>query len=129
VGHVHITSDEDVNAPPDFDPAYCSRSVDWANRVPALTTIPFSGDDFELLNFLYKKTREFARRMPSFRGEYLPGHPQFSAASKVVASDSGSPVEIESADLRYDSSDEEAIKAHTRANGKLVGHILSPNIN
>ncbi|EIN08874.1 alcohol oxidase [Punctularia strigosozonata HHB-11173 SS5] len=106
-GYIHITSKENVDASPEFDPGYCSRP-----------------DDLELLSFLYKKSREFARRMPSYRGEYLPGHPQFPEGSKAAVSESGTPVANDSPDIQYDERDEEAIQTYTRATVGTAWHSL-----
>ncbi|EIN11097.1 alcohol oxidase-like protein [Punctularia strigosozonata HHB-11173 SS5] len=107
MGHIHITSKDSVDAAPDFDPAYCS-----------------SQDDLDLLNFLYKKSREFARRMPSYRGEHPQGHPQFPEGSKAAVSDTGTPVPMDAPDIQYDERDEDAIRKYTRATVATAWHSL-----
>jgi alcohol oxidase len=81
-------------------------------------TLEPSKDDVELLNFLYKKAREFARRMPSLRGEYPGGHPKFPTTSKAAVQEECQPVPIDAPDLEYDEEDEKAIDAFNRANGE-----------
>ena len=41
--------------------------------------------DLGVLRWAYKWTRELARRMDTFRGELVGGHPKFPAGSKAAA--------------------------------------------
>ena len=71
----------------------------------------------------YKFSRELARRMPLFRGEYAPLHPKFpkgSAAGIVVGKEgTGSgPVPLDAPDLVYDGEDDRAIEKYTRDFGE-----------
>ncbi|EIN11008.1 alcohol oxidase-like protein [Punctularia strigosozonata HHB-11173 SS5] len=104
-GYVHITSKDDTEAPPDFDPAYCSTT-----------------DDMELLNFLYKKAREFARRLPSFRGEYPPSQANFAPESKAAVQEDCQPISFDAPDISYTEEDDKAIEAWNRANVNTCWH-------
>ncbi|KZT68093.1 GMC oxidoreductase [Daedalea quercina L-15889] len=97
IGYVHITSAEDVNAPQDFDPKYMSKPSDLA-----------------LLRWGYKHGREIARRMSSYRGEYVPAHPAFSAGSPAACSSDAQPTAIQLANIQYTEEDDNAIDDYTR---------------
>ncbi|OCH90856.1 alcohol oxidase [Obba rivulosa] len=97
IGHVHITSGEDVNAPADFDPAYLTGTGDLA-----------------IMNYGYKRAREFARRMPAYRGEFTPMHPAFPEGSTVVCKMGAMPVAVDAPDLEYTPEEERAIEEYTR---------------
>lgn len=71
----------------------------------------------ELLNWGYKRSREHARRMPSYRGEYVPGHPQFAETSAALCKGEVQPVPIDAPDIAYTEEDEKAIELFTRKNG------------
>jgi len=101
VGYVHITSGEDVSAASDFDPAYLTGPGDLA-----------------ILNYGYKRAREFARRMPAYRGEFTPMHPAFPAGSKVACKADALPVGVDEPDFEYTAEEEKAIEEYTR---KAVG--------
>ncbi|OCH90859.1 alcohol oxidase-like protein [Obba rivulosa] len=105
VGHVHVTSGEDVGTPLDFDPAFLSRPGDLA-----------------LLKYGYKRAREFARRLPSYRGEYAPNHPAFSHGSNVACKAEATPVNIDAPDLEYSDEDEKAIEEYTRKHVGTTWH-------
>ncbi|KIJ67561.1 GMC oxidoreductase [Hydnomerulius pinastri MD-312] len=91
-GSVHIKSGDDANAAVDFDPGYLSNPAD----LPPLT-------------MLYKKGRELMRRMPCYRGEVAPGHPQFAADSPALCKEADGPVPISAPDIVYSAEDDEAI--------------------
>ncbi|KAI0773655.1 alcohol oxidase-like protein [Fomes fomentarius] len=107
IGHLHITSGENVEAPPDFHPGYLDRPEDMA-----------------LHKWGYKVSREFARRMPSYRGEVVGGHPRFSPNSKLVARAHDGPVPITEPDFEYTEEDEKAIEEYIREVVTTVWHSL-----
>lgn len=74
-------------------------------------------DDLELLNWGYKRSREWARRMPCYRGEYVPNHPQFAESSAALCHGEGMPVAIDALDMVYSEEDEKAIDQFTRKTG------------
>lgn len=74
-------------------------------------------DDLELLNWGYKRSREHARRMPSYRGEFVPNHPQFAETSVAACKGEIQPVPIDAPDIAYTEEDEKAIELFTRKNG------------
>ncbi|OCH90857.1 alcohol oxidase [Obba rivulosa] len=105
--HTHITSGEDVGAPLDFDPAFLSRPGDLA-----------------LLKYGYKWAREFARRLPSYRGEYAPTHPAFLQSSSVACTAEATPVAVDTPDLEYSDEDEKALEEYTRKQVGTTWHSL-----
>ncbi|KAG9316078.1 GMC oxidoreductase-domain-containing protein [Chiua virens] len=107
IGHVHITSREDANAPLDFDPESCSKPGDVA-----------------LLTLLYKMTRERVRRMPAYRGEVALYHPQFPAGSPAACKEEDDPVPISAPDIAYSEQDEEAIVNFIRNTAATSWHSL-----
>ena len=86
-GYINITS-KDVNAPPDFDAGFLSHPADLSPQVWA-----------------YKKNREIMRRMPCFRGEYVPSHPLFP---------DGSTAACHLKDIKYAEEDDRAIENWVR---------------
>lgn len=78
-----------------------------------------SADDFALLKWGYKRARELARRMPCYRGEYVPNHPEFSADSAALCQAEIKPAAFDAPDLVYTADDEKAIEAYTRKFGEL----------
>ena len=68
----------------------------------------------------YKKSREFARRMNCFRGEYASGHPNFPVNSQVKASVADGPVSINAPDLTYTAEDDKAIEHWIRSSGENI---------
>lgn len=99
LGFVHIRSGTDPTVPPEFETGYLKVK-----------------DDLELLSFGYKRAREYARRMPAYRGEYVPNHPQFASSAALARGDI-KPVAIDSPDIEYTEEDEKAIEEYTRKAG------------
>ncbi|KAL4253793.1 GMC oxidoreductase family protein [Abortiporus biennis] len=106
-GYIHVISKADVFSEPDFDPGYLSAPED----VPPLV-------------WAYKRSREFARRMSCFRGEYVPGHPNFPSNSQAKAAIASGPVPISSPDLTYSSDDDKAIETWIRSSVTTMSHSL-----
>ncbi|PCH43097.1 GMC oxidoreductase [Wolfiporia cocos MD-104 SS10] len=105
IGSVHITSAADIQAPQNFDPQFLKHKGDVA-----------------LLRWAYKRGRELARRMPSYRGEFLPEHPQFFEGSQAVCHAEASPVNVSAPDIEYTPEDDRAIDASNRQNLTTVWH-------
>ncbi|KAJ3718250.1 GMC oxidoreductase-domain-containing protein [Lentinula raphanica] len=122
VGYTHITSASNPWAPLRFDPKYLSHPADVA-----------------VLRWCYKRGRELARRMSSYRGEIAAGHPKFCPSppgsdlgksrlkaeipASVVSSTSG-PVAIDTPDIVYSEEDDRAIDDHLRATAGTSWHSL-----
>ncbi|KAJ3970469.1 GMC oxidoreductase-domain-containing protein, partial [Lentinula raphanica] len=121
VGYTHITSASNPWAPLRFDPKYLSHPADVA-----------------VLRWCYKRGRELARRMSSYRGEIAAGHPKFCSSppgsdlgkslkagipASVVSSTSG-PVAIDTPDIVYSEEDDKAIDDHLRATVGTTWHSL-----
>ncbi|THU99672.1 alcohol oxidase [Dendrothele bispora CBS 962.96] len=107
-GSVHITSGDDANAPHDFDPGFLSDQADTAT-----------------LRWGYKKAREIARRMSSYRGEYLPGHPKFSPTSEAFCREyqAGS-IALDSPKIKYSAEDDKALEEFNKLYVQTAWHSL-----
>ena len=77
-----------------------------------------------LMVWLYKRTREYARRMPSFRGEYALSHPGFAENSAALCKGEISPVAPDAPDIHYTEEDDAAIREFMRKNGKTMSVII-----
>ena len=92
--------------------------------VQSLLTFDIVGyrpDDLALLKWGYKRSRELARRMACYRGEYAPGHPTFSDKSDArCTGDGASPIEIDAPDIQYDEEDEKVLEDYVRKYGMCV---------
>jgi len=76
--------------------------------------------DLGVLRWAYKWTREFARRMDTFRGELADGHPEFPAGSKAAAKTATlGPDPIESPKIVYTTEDDAAIDDYHRNKGLI----------
>ncbi|KAF8703963.1 hypothetical protein AX14_014082 [Amanita brunnescens Koide BX004] len=106
-GFVRITSATDAYAPLDFHPGFLDSPADLA-----------------VLRWGYKKSREIARRMKLYQGEYSTRHPKFPAGSKAEAKYSEGPVAIESPDITYTNNDDEAIDKFHRAGAATTFHSI-----
>jgi alcohol oxidase len=107
LGRVHISS-SDPHALPEFDAGYLQDPADVAT-----------------LRWGYKKSREFARRMGAYRGEFKARHPSFSEDSAVACrEDVSGPVDIDSPDLNYSTEDNEAIDNFHKQNVQTAWHSL-----
>lgn len=82
-----------------------------------LTTSDHSAEDLALLSWAYKRSREYARRLPSYRGELASQHPQFSAQSKALCGNDTQPVPIDAPDIEYTKEDDKEVEEWTRKVG------------
>ncbi|KAJ6451870.1 GMC oxidoreductase-domain-containing protein [Mycena vitilis] len=81
-------------------------------------------EDVVLMRWAYKWSRELARRMDSFRGEYAFAHPKFPEGSAAKCSETDRPVDMAAPELQYSPADDEAIDSFHRANTALWWHAL-----
>ncbi|THU84774.1 hypothetical protein K435DRAFT_927189 [Dendrothele bispora CBS 962.96] len=102
-GSVHISHPKDTKAPAEFEAGFLSDASDLA-----------------ILKLRYKESREIARRMKVYCGEYMPLHPKFSTnesgssdAAPCLDAPVGS-VELNSEDVNYSKEDNEEIEKFTR---------------
>ncbi|KIW99033.1 uncharacterized protein Z519_00696 [Cladophialophora bantiana CBS 173.52] len=114
-GYVHITR-KDVDAPLEISTGFFEGAGDV---------------DLDVHVWAYKRTREIARRLNSYRGEATIGHPTFAASSKaaLVALDTSAAAEAakhgkQLEDLEYSAEDDEAIKACIRERVATAWHYL-----
>ena len=70
----------------------------------------------------YKLSREFARRMPSYRGEVIGGHPNFPKGSKAAPRLADGPVPITEPDIVYTAQDEKALEDYIRQTVSTAWH-------
>ncbi|KAI0643099.1 alcohol oxidase-like protein [Trametes meyenii] len=106
IGYTHITSADDPESPLDFHPGYLDRR------------------DMALHKWGYKRTREYARRLKSYRGEVAARHPAFSSASKVAVGARDGPVRVLAPDLEYSAEDEKALEDYIRQAVATAWHSL-----
>nr|GAT58258.1 predicted protein [Mycena chlorophos] len=106
IGRVHIQS-IDSYAPLAFEPGYLEEPEDVA-----------------LLRWSYKWTREVARRMESYRGEFAADHPQFPPSSAASCKIADGPVPISASELEYTSEDDAAIDKFHKARVGTAWHSL-----
>ncbi|KAK7688555.1 hypothetical protein QCA50_008093 [Cerrena zonata] len=107
LGQVHIISTDDVFAPLNFQPGYLEPS-----------------EDRELFIWGYKKTREYARRMKCYRGEYAPEHPSFAEESDAVCKEDAMPVPTGAPDIVYSTEDDEAIWKYVQERLSTTWHSI-----
>ena len=79
-----------------------------------LTNLHPSSADLGVLRWAYKKSREIARRMLCYRGEFEPGHPRFPEGSQASSKPLTGPTDVFSSDIVYSAEDNEAIDAFHR---------------
>jgi choline dehydrogenase-like flavoprotein len=112
-GHCHVTG-PDVDDRLDFETGFLNDEHDL---------------DLKKHLWAYKKQREIARRMPSFRGELDIGHPAFpsgSAAALTTIAADAPPVDPDTvSDIAYTREDDAAIEAFVRANLNTTWHSMS----
>ncbi|KDN34244.1 hypothetical protein RSAG8_12653, partial [Rhizoctonia solani AG-8 WAC10335] len=103
-GRVYISS-TDPYAPPDFHAGFIEDRADLEAHI-----------------WMYKKSREILRRMPSYRGEYTPLHPRFPADSRAgcVHLEKSHPPDIE--DLIYTEEDNAALEDWVRERSDTTWH-------
>lgn len=75
--------------------------------------------DVATLRWGYKKSRELARRMGVYRGEFTPGNPIFPAGSGAACKESTGPVNISAPDITYTDEDEKALETYNRNFGEF----------
>lgn len=71
----------------------------------------------ELHVFGYKRSREFARRMACYRGEFPARHPEFAKDSPAAVREDPTPVAINAPDIQYTEEDHKVIRTFIRKNG------------
>jgi alcohol oxidase len=77
-----------------------------------------SPEDMAVMKFGYKLSREFARRMPCYEGEFVAAHPEFPEGSEAVVHASAKPVPVNAPRINYTAEDDKAIEAHIRKWGR-----------
>lgn len=71
-----------------------------------------------ILKFGYKLSREFARRMPCYEGEYVPNHPVFAENSDALCKSGIKPVPADAPRLKYTAEDDKAVEDYIRKFGR-----------
>ncbi|KAJ6524290.1 GMC oxidoreductase-domain-containing protein [Mycena vulgaris] len=106
LGRTHIAS-TDPYTPLDIEPGFLDKVEDVA-----------------VLRWSYKWSREMARRMDSYRGEFAPDHPHFAAGCPAACGETEGPVPISAPDIVYSAEDDEAIDRYHRAVVGTTWHSL-----
>ncbi|KAF8685193.1 GMC oxidoreductase [Rhizoctonia solani] len=78
--------------------------------------------DVEIQKWAYKKARECARRMRSYRGEYAPLHPKFPKDSAAACIRLDGPPPLVEEDLIYTPEDDAAIEVFIRQMSQSTYH-------
>ncbi|KAI0369247.1 alcohol oxidase-like protein [Pilatotrama ljubarskyi] len=107
IGNVHITSKDDVESPLDFHPGFVDAVEDMAAH-----------------KWGYKRAREFARRLPSYRGEIAACHPAFAPMSKAAVGKRTTPVPVTEPDLEYTPEDDKALEEYIRQTVGTTWHSM-----
>ncbi|KAJ7828168.1 GMC oxidoreductase-domain-containing protein [Mycena leptocephala] len=82
-------------------------------------------EDLLVVRWAYKWSRELARRMESFRGEYAPAHPAFPKGSRAACITKASgPLDLSAPETEYSPADDEVIDAYHRARAVVEWHSL-----
>lgn len=81
--------------------------------------------DLVILRWAYKKSRELARRLRSFRGDLVVGHPQFKPDSNAATSLTASPVDLSAPNIIYTKEDDDAIDEYHRKAGQSWNSLLA----
>ncbi|KAJ7133161.1 GMC oxidoreductase-domain-containing protein [Mycena epipterygia] len=81
-------------------------------------------EDLVLLRWGYKWSRELTRRMDSYRGECVSGHPVFPPGSQATCGMADGPVGMSTPEIQYSAADDEAIDAFHREHAHMGWHSL-----
>ncbi|KAJ7159284.1 GMC oxidoreductase-domain-containing protein [Mycena crocata] len=81
-------------------------------------------EDAVVLRWAYKWSRELARRMDSYRGEYAPEHPKFPEGSDAACGAAEGPVDIRASEIQYSPADDAAIDLFHREIAVIGWHAL-----
>lgn len=107
-GHVHIKS-ANPGDPTDFQTGFLLDPVDVTKHVWA-----------------YKKQREIARRMDTYRGEVASGHPPFAPESMAAIVATVTPLtHVE--DIKYTAEDDVVLKQWLKENVTTTWHSMGTN--
>ena len=83
--------------------------------------------DVATLRLGYKKSREIARRMGIYRGEFSPGHPSFPAGGDALCKDHSTHIDIAAPDIAYSAEDEKALETFIRNRGNYYYYYYYPH--
>jgi choline dehydrogenase-like flavoprotein len=104
-GHLHVTG-PDLGDRLDFETGFFTDA---------------NGIDLKKHIWAYKKQREIARRMQTYRGEYAPGHPPFPASSKAACISTQGPL-VDVQDIEYTAEDDAILEKWLRENVATTWH-------
>ncbi|KAI0776758.1 alcohol oxidase-like protein [Trametes elegans] len=106
-GHVHIVTADDPQAPLDFHAGYLDAP-----------------EDMPLHLWGYKRSREYARRLPSYRGELVEFHPSFAAGTAAAIGLRDGPVAVDEPDIVYTEEDDKVLDEYIRGAIGTAWHSL-----
>lgn len=104
-GHLHITGSE-LNDPLDFETGFFTD----ADNI-----------DIKQHMWAYKKQREIARRMQTYRGEVVSCHPPFPASSKAACIETDAPL-VDVKNIEYTFEDDVILEKWLRQNVGTTWH-------
>ncbi|KAF9036276.1 alcohol oxidase-like protein [Panaeolus papilionaceus] len=104
-GHTHIVSKEGLTLERDFHPGFLDHPADVAAT-----------------RWIYKKSRELARRMDCYRGEDPLSHPAFDPSSPAAVALADTPKGCDDPEIVYSKEDDERIDEHMRKTVSTTGH-------
>jgi choline dehydrogenase-like flavoprotein len=104
-GHLHITG-PNIGDRLDFETGFLTDA---------------NGIDLKKHMWAYKKQREIARRMQTYRGEFAPGHPPFPASSKAACVETQGPL-VDVQDIEYTAEDDAILEKWLRENVSTTWH-------
>lgn len=108
VGSAHISSGSDPHASPVFKDGYLTHP-----------------SDIVALRWGYKQSREYARRMRSYRGEYVPAHPKFKEGSTASCSSArNGPYAVDENVIEYGPDEDAALDQFHREAVQTGWHSL-----
>ncbi|KAG9309169.1 hypothetical protein JVU11DRAFT_10880 [Chiua virens] len=99
-------------------PGFLSKYATYLYHLLLLTKFICGPSDVALFTWMYKKSRELGRRLPSYRGEVPGYHPKFSSGSVASVKEADNPVPANAPDIKYTKEDNDAIRAFHRAMGE-----------
>ncbi|KAF9036277.1 alcohol oxidase-like protein [Panaeolus papilionaceus] len=104
-GYTHIVTKDATSTQKDFHPGFLDHEADVATA-----------------RWIYKKSREHARRMNSYRGEDASCHPTFGAGSSATVLSYDTPRACDVPEIHYTMEDDKCIDEYMRKSVQTSWH-------
>ncbi|KAF9036275.1 GMC oxidoreductase-domain-containing protein [Panaeolus papilionaceus] len=104
-GYIHIANKDAAAPQKDFHPGFLDHPADVA-----------------AVRWIYKKSREFARRMKCYRGENAANHPTFDAPSLAAIVPNDTPRDCNEPEIVYTAEDDKRIDEYFRKRVQTAWH-------